>query len=123
MFDCILPTSLASRGWHSPVWGGAICGAPLIEAWKVRSTRPVVAIPARPYSISYLFHLQRVHETTGWQLLGLHNIHFYMRLMRTMREHILSAPGWPFYRAQRDVLDARDSYGKPATHVTRAAVA
>ncbi|MDP9007625.1 MAG: MnmC family methyltransferase, partial [Pseudomonadota bacterium] len=70
---------------------------------------------------AYLFHLQRVHEITGWQLLGLHNIHFYMKLMRTMREHILAGTWLPFYRAQRDVLDARDSYGKAATHVTKAA--
>src|SRR5260370_18603815 len=74
----------------------------------------------KTYSIAYLFHLQRVHETTGWQLLSLHNIHFYMQLMRTMRGHILAGTWLPFYRAQRDVLDARDSYGKPATHVTKA---
>jgi queuine tRNA-ribosyltransferase len=61
-----------------------------------------------------------VHETTGWQLLGLHNTHFYLRLMRTMREHILAGTWLKFYRAQRDVLDARDSYGKPARHVTKA---
>ena len=61
-----------------------------------------------------------MHETTGWQLLSLHNIHFYLQLMRTMREHILAGTWLAFYRAQRDVLDARDSYGKPARHVTKA---
>jgi queuine tRNA-ribosyltransferase len=45
-----------------------------------------------------------------------------MRLMRTMREHILSGTWLPFYHAQRDLLDARDSYGKAPTHVTKAAV-
>jgi queuine tRNA-ribosyltransferase len=44
-----------------------------------------------------------------------------MQLMRTMRAHILAGTWLAFYHAQRDVLDARDSYGKPATHVTRAA--
>jgi queuine tRNA-ribosyltransferase len=44
-----------------------------------------------------------------------------MRLMRTMREHILSGTWLPFYHEQRDLLDARDSYGKAATHVTKAA--
>jgi queuine tRNA-ribosyltransferase len=74
----------------------------------------------KTYSIAYLFHLQRVQETSGWQLLGLHNIHFYMQLMRAMREHILADTWLPFYREQRDLLDARDSYGKPAKHVTKA---
>jgi queuine tRNA-ribosyltransferase len=61
-----------------------------------------------------------VHETQGWQLLGLHNIHFYMQLMRTMREHILAGTWLEFYNAQRGVLDARDSYGKQSNHVTKA---
>jgi len=43
--------------------------------------------------------------------LGAHNIHFYLQLMRTMRRHILEGTWLEFYRAQRDVLDARDSYG------------
>jgi queuine tRNA-ribosyltransferase len=43
-----------------------------------------------------------------------------MQLMRTMREHILADTWLPFYRAQREVLDARDSYGKPPKHVTKA---
>jgi queuine tRNA-ribosyltransferase len=75
----------------------------------------------KTYSIAYLFHLQRVHESLGWQLLGLHNVHFYVQLMRVMREHILADTWLPFYHSQRSVLDARDSYGKAATHVTRAA--
>jgi queuine tRNA-ribosyltransferase len=64
--------------------------------------------------------LNRVREAQGWQLLGLHNIHFYLELMRTMRQHILADTWTSYYRAQRDVLDARDSYGPPVTHVTKA---
>jgi queuine tRNA-ribosyltransferase len=40
--------------------------------------------------------------------------------MRNMRAHILAGTWLEFYRAQRDVLDARDSYGPPVTHVTKA---
>jgi len=43
-----------------------------------------------------------------------------MKLMRTMREHILAGTWLEFYRAQRDVLDARDSYGRKSNHVTKA---
>jgi queuine tRNA-ribosyltransferase len=74
----------------------------------------------KTYSIAYLFHLNRIREAQGWQLLGLHNIHFYLELMRTMRQHILADTWTSYYHAQRDVLDARDSYGEPATHVTKA---
>jgi queuine tRNA-ribosyltransferase len=40
--------------------------------------------------------------------------------MRTMRENILAGTWLTCDRAQRDVLDARDSYGKAARHVTKA---
>jgi queuine tRNA-ribosyltransferase len=43
-----------------------------------------------------------------------------MQLMRTMREHILADDWLGFYRSQRDLLDARDSYGAPVRHVTKA---
>src|ERR1019366_2109342 len=73
----------------------------------------------KTYSIAYLFHLNRVRETLGWQLLGMHNIHFYMQLMRRMREHILAGSWLDFYGSQRDLLDARDRYGRAPTPVTK----
>jgi queuine tRNA-ribosyltransferase len=120
MFDCILPTALAKQGVAFTSLGrrdlrraayrgldGPIdpeCGCPTCQT----------------HSIAYLFHLNKVREPQGWQLLGLHNIHFYMQLMRTMREHILADDWLRFYRSQRDRLDARDSYGAPVRHVTKA---
>ena len=74
----------------------------------------------KTFSIAYLYHLNRTRETLGWQLLGLHNIHFYTQLMRRMREHILAGTWLGFYHAQRDVLDARDSYGAVSKRITKA---
>ena len=122
MFDCILPTSLAKQGVAFTSLGRRDLRRAAYRAMEGPIDPACDCYTCRTYSIAYLFHLQRVHETTGWQLLGLHNIHFYMQLMRTMRAHILADTWLPFYRAQRDVLDARDSYGKAATHVTRATV-
>jgi queuine tRNA-ribosyltransferase len=120
MFDCILPTSLARQG----VAFTSLGRRDLRRAAYVGMQGPIdpacVCYTCKTYSIAYLFHLQRVHESLGWQLLGLHNVHFYMRLMRTMRGHILAGTWLPFYLAQRNLLDARDSYGEAATHVTRA---
>jgi queuine tRNA-ribosyltransferase len=121
MFDCILPTSLAKQGVAFTSLGRRDLRRAAYRGMEGPIDPACDCYTCRTYSIAYLFHLQRVHETTGWQLLGLHNVHFYMRLMRTMREHILSGTWLPFYHAQRDVLDARDSYGKAVTHVTKAA--
>jgi queuine tRNA-ribosyltransferase len=68
------------------------------------------------HSIAYLRHLRATHDSQATQLVGLHNVHFYMQLMRTMRQHILAGTWIEFYNAQRDVLDARDSYGPRTRH-------
>ena len=120
MFDCILPTSLAKQGVAFTSLGRRDLRRAAYRGMEGPIDPACRCYTCKTYSIAYLFHLQRVHETTGWQLLGLHNIHFYLQLMRTMREHILAGTWLQFYRAQRDVLDARDSYGKPARHVTKA---
>jgi queuine tRNA-ribosyltransferase len=120
MFDCILPTALAKQGVAFTSMGRRDLRRAAYRDVDAPIDLACACYTCKTYSIAYLFHLQRVHETQGWQLLGLHNIHFYMQLMRTMREHILAGTWLEFYNAQRGVLDARDSYGKPVTHVTKA---
>ena len=120
MFDCILPTSLAKQGVAFTSVGRRDLRRAAYRGMEGPIDPTCRCYTCKTYSIAYLYHLQRVHETTGWQLLSLHNIHFYLQLMRTMREHILAGTWLGFYRAQRDVLDARDSYGKAPRHVTKA---
>jgi queuine tRNA-ribosyltransferase len=122
MFDCILPTALARQGVAFTSIGRRDLRRGAYRGMEGALDPACGCYTCRTYSIAYLFHLQRVHESMGWQLLGLHNTHFYMHLVRTMRAHILGGTWLPFYHEQRNVLDARDSYGKPATHVTRAAL-
>jgi queuine tRNA-ribosyltransferase len=120
MFDCILPTSLGQQGLAFTSQGRC----DLRRAAYRDKDRPIdpncQCYTCRTYSIAYLFHLLRVHESQVWQLLSLHNIHFYMHLTRSMREHILSGTWLPFYDSQREILDARDSYGKVSTHLSKA---
>jgi len=120
MFDCILPTALAKQGVAFTSVGRRDLRRAAYRVMDGPIDPACDCYTCRTFSIAYLFHLNRVRETLGWQLLGMHNIHFYMQLMRRMREHILAGT-WPeFYRSQRDVLDARDCYGRAPTHVTKA---
>ena len=41
------------------------------------------------YSRAYLRHLFSVGEILGLRLLSLHNVHFFIRLMRNAREAVL----------------------------------
>lgn len=120
MFDCILPTSLARQGVAFTSQGRRDLRRAAYRDMEGPIDPACDCYTCKTYSIAYLFHLRRVHESTGWQLLAFHNVYFYMRLMRTMREHIVADTWMPFYNAQRHLLDARDSYGKAATHVTKA---
>jgi queuine tRNA-ribosyltransferase len=121
LFDCILPTALARQGVAFTSLGRRDLRRAAYRTMEGPIDPACSCHTCKTHSIAYLFHLQRVHESSGWQLLGLHNVHFYMQLMRKMREHILGGTWLAFYEAQRILLDARDSYGEAATHVTRAA--
>ena len=121
MFDCILPTSLAKQGVAFTSLGRRDLRRAAYRDREGPLDAECECYTCKTYSIAYLLHLHRVHETSGWQLIGLHNIHFYLKLMRTMRAHILAGTWLQFYHAQREVLDARDSYGKAPRHLTKAA--
>ncbi len=85
MFDCVLPTRNARNGWLFTARGDV----------KIRNSRykddisPLDAHCAcytcRNFSRAYLHHLQRVNEITGARLNTIHNLHFYLDLMRQAR--------------------------------------
>ena len=120
MFDCILPTALAKQGVAFTSIGRRDLRRAAYRGMDGPLDPACGCYTCKTFSIAYLFHLNRVRETSGWQLLGLHNINFYMQLMRRMREHIIAGTWSSFYYAQREVLDARDSYGAVAQGITKA---
>ncbi len=65
----------------------------------------------RNYSRAYLRHLDRCHEILGSRLNTIHNLHFYISLMRSLRAAILSGElaGWA-----RSFLAARRGAGAVA---------
>jgi queuine tRNA-ribosyltransferase len=120
MFDCILPTALAKQGVAFTSVGRRDLRRAAYRTREGPIDPDCGCYTCKTYSMAYLCHLNRVRETSGWQLLGMHNVHFYMQLMRRMREHILAGTWLSFYHAQRDVLDARDRYGADSKRVTKA---
>jgi queuine tRNA-ribosyltransferase len=88
MFDCVMPTRNARNGWLFTRYGDL----------KLRNARyrsdldpvePGCACPTcRQFSRAYLHHLQRVNEILGARLNTVHNLHFYLGLMRDARAAI-----------------------------------
>ena len=111
MFDCILPTSLASQGVAFTSQGRRDLRRAAYRGNDGALDPACSCATCRNYSIAYLCHLRATYDSQATQLIGLHNLHFYQELMRTMRQHILAGTWLEFYHAQREVLDARDSYG------------
>jgi queuine tRNA-ribosyltransferase len=88
MFDCVMPTRHARNG-HLFTAAGPIN---IRNAIHQRDTGPIdptcTCQTCQRYSRSYLRHLDRCKEILGVRLATLHNVHFYLDLMRRIREAI-----------------------------------
>jgi queuine tRNA-ribosyltransferase len=86
MFDCVLPTRVARNG-TAYTWGGTVN---LKNACHTRAKGPIeegCTCPAcREFSRSYIRHLLKAEEILGLRLVTLHNLHFYLNLMATIRQ-------------------------------------
>ena len=88
MFDCVMPTRNARNGQLFTRTG------PIrIRNRQYRNDpRPIdpgcECLACRNYSRAYLRHLDACGETLGLRLNSLHNLHFYLDLMRRLRKSI-----------------------------------
>ncbi len=88
MFDCVLPTRNARNGWLFTRTGDV-----KIRNAKWRDdARPLDeacgCYGCRNFSRAYLHHLQRANEILGARLNTIHNLHYYLQLMKELREAI-----------------------------------
>jgi queuine tRNA-ribosyltransferase len=90
MFDCVLPTRNARNG-QCFTWDGAVT---LKQARWTRDPAPLDAeclcYTCRRFSRAYLRHLFVSEELLAYRLLSLHNVHFFVALMRAMRAAIVA---------------------------------
>jgi queuine tRNA-ribosyltransferase len=88
MFDCVLPTRNARNGWLFTRWGDL----KIRNARHRADTRPIDetcdCYACRHFSRAYLHHLQRAKEILGARLATIHNLHYYLALMRELREAV-----------------------------------
>ena len=90
MFDCVYPTRLARHGTALTSEGKAN----LINARFKMDMGPLDPECECPtcaqYSRAYLHHLSKCREMLGARLLTIHNVFFYLALMKQLRAEILS---------------------------------
>ena len=91
MFDCVLPTRNARNG-------SAFTGAGKVNIRNAAYTKDFAhplddncsCYACSNFSRSYIRHLYMAGEILAIRLMTLHNIHFYMELVRNAREHIIA---------------------------------
>ncbi len=108
MFDCIIPTQVAQRGGVFTSRGYLQLRRGVYKFAEERLDPACDCPTCVRYSRAYLHHLTKTKETLGWQLLGQHNIYFYHRLMRDIRESILADRFLELYRQKRVILHEDD---------------
>jgi queuine tRNA-ribosyltransferase len=88
MFDCVLPTRLARNGTAFTATGTLN----LKNAEFARDKNPIeqdCGCPAcQAYTRGYIRHLIKAEEILGLRLITLHNLHFYLELIRRARDTI-----------------------------------
>jgi queuine tRNA-ribosyltransferase len=88
MFDCVLPTRNARNG-HLFTGFGSVR---IRNARYKDDQRPVdencTCYTCRHYSRSYLRHLEQCKEILGSRLNTIHNLHYYLELMKGLRNAI-----------------------------------
>jgi queuine tRNA-ribosyltransferase len=112
MFDCVMPTRHARNG-HLFTCTGVLNIRNAVHAADTGPVDPDCACyTCRNYSRAYLRHLDKCNEILGARLNTLHNLHFYLDLMRQMRAALDEGRFAAF--ARETVARRRDAIGPMA---------
>lgn len=88
MFDCVVPTRYGRNGTAFTSEGKlTVRNSPYIEDFRPLDKK-CLCYTCRNFSRAYLRHLFNSDEILGLRLVSLHNINFYLGLMRQIREAI-----------------------------------
>jgi queuine tRNA-ribosyltransferase len=110
MFDCVMPTRNARNGHLFTRFGDLKLRnarhrddeRPVDETCTCHACRPSTSPDGQisgGFSRAYLHHLERCGEMLGPMLASLHNLHYYLNLMREMRQ-ALDAGRFEAWRVQ-----------------------
>jgi queuine tRNA-ribosyltransferase len=102
MFDCVLPTRCARNGLLFTTHGKVV----IRNAEYQRDSKPVdpecTCYTCRTFSRAYLRHLFHAKEILAMRLNTIHNLHYYLSLMRRVRSAIEQQRYGAFLKEFRD---------------------
>ena len=96
MFDCVLPTRMGRNGSAFTMTGTM----PVKAAIYKEDFRPIQedcqCYACRHFTRAYIRHLLNANEILGARLMTIHNLHFFLELMRQTRQHLENGTFGPF---------------------------
>lgn len=109
MFDCVMPTRNARNGTLFTSFGRVNIKKATFKEDPLPIDPECDCYTCRNFSRAYLNHLFRAGEITYYRLSSIHNIHYYLNLMRQAREAIL-ADNWLEFK--KEFYQKRENTGK-----------
>lgn len=88
MFDCVMPTRNARNGWLFTRFGDLKLRNARHKDEDLPIDESCDCYACKNFSRAYLHHLHRAGEILGARLNTIHNLHYYLQLMREMRAAI-----------------------------------
>ena len=88
MFDCVMPTRNARNGTLFTTFGKINIKAARFKKDKSPIDSNCNCIVCQTYSRAYLNHLIRAKELTYYRLATIHNLYYYLNLMKEARDAI-----------------------------------
>jgi queuine tRNA-ribosyltransferase len=89
MFDCVMPTRYARNGTLFTTFGKVNIKKSTYTTDESPIDPACTCYTCQHYSRSYLRHLYRARELTYFRLGTIHNLHYYLTLMKQIRQAIL----------------------------------
>lgn len=109
MFDCVVPTRNARNGMVFTPWGAL----QIKHSCYADDPKPIDAecscYTCRTFSRAYLRHLFMARELLVYRLLSLHNLHYFLTLMESIRDALVRG----CFEAFRREFYARRSGSEP----------
>ncbi len=90
MFDCVMPTRNARNGTLFTSFGKVNIKSAKYKFLDEPIDKECNCYTCQKYSAGYLHHLFKAKEITYYRLASLHNIHYYINLVKNAREAILN---------------------------------
>jgi queuine tRNA-ribosyltransferase len=90
MFDCVMPTRNARNGQLFTSTGVVKIRHAEHRSSELAVDEVCACYTCHNYSRAYLHHLDKTNEILGARLNTWHNLHYYQKLMRDLREAIAS---------------------------------